>query len=784
MNNLPDHKALLNEEDDSIDYKRIFAQMYDKWLWFLLSAIICLLVAYIYTEYTAPKYQIYSRLLVNDDEKSGGLGKQSGAMMDLGGLLGSSNSVDNEAEILKTRFLMEQVVRDLQLNIIYCSKVGIGMREMDRVPFKLNIINSVDTIQESKIELKYLAGNKIAVKSGDFSKEINWNETFKVNGVGLLQLVRTPGTIAGDQEYIIKVQSVDKRVAELMKELTVTVANKQVTIIDLSLEYPLKKQGEQVLNTIIRKYVEGNLNDKNSIADSTYKFINERLSSIAGELGDVENKVEQFKQTNKLADMSEQSKLLVKNTGEYASELAKAETQVTVLSDLESYLKDESKNKRVFPTSLLPSDIVFSDLLAQYNALLIERDKQLLSVKEGSPFIQNIDDQIAGLRAGILANIQSTKNTYVLTRNKLRSQLNQVEGQIGGVPVIEKNYLKLARNQQIKQELYIFLMQKAEETAISKTSNISVAKVIDPPKAMFEPISPKKLIVYLSALFAALLIPFGIIFASEYFITTIATKEDITRLTSVPIVGEISHNKTPDNMIVQNQGRSAISEQFRAIRTNLSFYTKKDQNNTILLTSSMSGEGKSFTSINLGIILASSGKKVLLMELDLRKPGLSAKLNIPNVNGFTNYITDENVTVNSLIKPLQIDNLFFIPSGPLPPNPAETLLNDRTELLMTALKKDFDYIIVDAPPVGIIADAQTLSNFADVTLYLVRQKVTQKSNLSIVEDLYQSKKMKNIGIVVNDIVSKTYGYGFNYGNYGDQIETGFFDSLIQKLKGK
>jgi len=757
-----------SDEEDSIDLKRIFRLLLEKWPWFIISIAACLIVGFIYARYTPSVYQIGAKLLVNDDQKGGGVGNKSSALMDLGSVLGSKSSVDNETEILKTRFLMEQVVRQMQLNIIYAKNSNWVRTELEESPIHLNIINSIDTIEYTRLDVQKDASNNLIVKAEDFEKVVKFNEIFKVDGIGTIQLTSNPTVKLTNSKYSITVCSIDERVAEMMKQLSVAATNKQVTIIDLGLVYPLQAKGEEVLRTLITKYTETNLSDKNSIADSTYKFIHERINIIASELGDVENKVESFKQTNRLSDMSEQSKLLVQNTGQFTTELAKAETQVTVMNDLENYLKDEQKNKRVFPTSLLPQDMIFSELIAQYNSLLIERDKQLLSVTEGSPFIQNIDSQISGLRRGILANIQSTKNTYVLTRNKLRSQLNQVENQIGGVPQIEKNYLKLARNQQIKQELYIFLMQKAEETAISKTSNISVAKVIDPPKAAVVPISPKKKVIFTISILLGLILPIVIIVASDLLTTTVRTKDDISNFTNVPIIGEISHNYTNDNLTVANQSRSSISEQFRALRTNLQFYLKDHDQKVILLTSSMSGEGKSFTAINLGNILALSGKKVLLMELDLRKPGLSAKLNIVNSLGFSNFNISSNLKIDDIIKPLSINkNMFIVPSGPLPPNPAEILMNENTGKLINELKDRFDYIILDTPPIGIITDAQLLSQYADMTIYLVRQKVTQKEQLKIAEDLYRNGKMKNIGIVVNDIDNKAYGYGYGYGSYGE-----------------
>lgn len=782
MNNMSSSKMNQEiEEEETLNLKEIVNKLLDNWIWFILSIFICVLVAFVYAKYTPPSYQINARVLVSDNEKGGGLQKQAGALMDLGGILGSKNSVDNEAEILKTRYLMEEVVREMKLNVVYFQRSNLINRELYEVPFKVVIVKSNDTIKNTKLLINKVSENLLRISSKKFNKDVKWNELVYVKDVGYIKIMPNSGRKILDIDYVAEISSVDERVAVLMKKLSVGVSNKQVTIIDLGLTYSLPKKGEDILNTLLSKYTESNLADKNSIADSTYKFIRERLNVIASELGDVENKVESFKQSNRLADMSEQGKLLVQNTGEFSSDLAKAETQVVILTDLENYLKDESKNKRVFPTSLLPQDMVFSGLMNQYNALLIERDKQSLGLTDQSPFIQNIDSQITGLRAGILANIQSTKNTFVVTRDKLQKQLNRAEGQISNVPEIEKNYLKLARNKDIKQELYIFLMQKAEETSISRTSNISIAKIIDPPKAEFKPVSPNKILVYLIGLIIGILIPVVIVFGQDLINTSIKTKEEIVSLTSVPVVGEISHNVSNDNLIVANQSRSAISEQFRALRTNLSFYLKSKDEKVILLTSSMSGEGKSFTAINLGNILALAGKRVLLMELDLRKPGLSAKLGVKNDIGFSNYTISPDIKSSDIIKPLMIHkNLFIITSGPLPPNPAETLMSDHTATLMQELKKQFDYIIMDAPPIGIITDAQLLSEYADVTLYLVRQKVTQKKQLKIVEELFRSGKMKNLCIVVNDIISKYYGYGYGYGTYGESVNEKWYKKIFRR----
>ena len=646
-------------DEINIDFKQILNKFLEKWLWFVISVFICLLGAFLYTRYTPPVYQVNAKLLIIDQAKGGAAAGKVSGLMDLGGLMGNNNSVENEVESLKSRCLMEQVVREMGLNVIYITEGTIGMRELYDPPFYVQFVKAMDTLQSTHLEVEKLSGEKIKVSTKEFEKIIGWGEVIEVKGLGTFAIVKNSRVSFSNAKYSVDIINLDSRVAALMNNITVAPVNKQVSIINLGLNYPIPRKGEDILNALIKKYTAANISDKNAIADSTGKFIKERLAVISGELSGVENNVEGFKQKYKLADMSEQGKLLVQNTGELTSQLATAETQVSIMNQLEDYIKDEANNKRVFPSSLVAQDLVFSNMMGQYNSLLLEREKLLLSNTEGNPYVENIDAQIAGLRSGILSNIQSAKSTALVTRNRLGNQLSKAEGEITAVPEVEKNYLKLARNQQIKEELYIFLMQKAEETAISKTANMAIAKTIDPPKSGLSPISPRKNIIYIAGLLLGIIVPACSILFLDFLNTSINTKDDVKSLTQVPIVGEISHNLSNDNLIVANQSRSAISEQFRALRTNLSFYLKNADEKIILLTSSMSGEGKSFTAINLGNILALAGKKVLLMEMDLRKPGLAVKLNIPNDVGFSNYTIREDIKIEDIINPWRSVKICF-----------------------------------------------------------------------------------------------------------------------------
>jgi tyrosine-protein kinase Etk/Wzc len=787
MNTNEDTKVKhLNSQEESVNYRAFVAKYFSFWQWSLLSIFVCLSLAYVYCRYATPMYNVSARVLVNDQDKGGAL--TAGAGMMAGGfsdLLGSKSSVDNEAEIMKTKYLAERVVKDLQLNIIYYKIGRVKKNEIYAAPFIIKQIRLLEKAAPTFIAVQILDKNRVSLRAKNLDTVVFFNRAISIPKVGIIEIVKNTEVSDIYAKYGINIQSVGGEINDLLESLKVSIGNKSITIIDLNIFTSIPKKGEDILNRLISNYVETNLTDKNEVADSTIAFIRRRLLVISNELGQAETNIQGFKQKNSLADMSEQGKLLVTTSGQYVSDLGKVETQISIVKSLRDYLQDDTKNKRVLPSTLIPTDLVFSGIIEKYNTLLLERGRKLIGLTPTNPIIVNLDKQIENARADIESNLTSTLNGYLITRTKLNSQIEGTEGQIRRVPATERNYLQLARQQQIKQELYLFLMQKSEETAISKTSNLANSRTIDPPRADIKPYAPKKSVIFLFALFAGTLLPVIVMFIRDLLNDKVQTKEDITKRTVVPVIGEISQVTGESILAVSSSSRSAISEQFRALRTNLSFFLRDKNEKVILLTSSMSGEGKSFISINFGNVLALSGKKVLLMELDLRKPGLSVKLNLQNNLGFTNYVISEDLTSKEIVKASGIHpNLFIVTSGPLPPNPAETLMNARVGKLIAELRAEFDYIIVDAPPVGIITDAQLLSPFADMCLYLVRQEYTTKVQMSIVQDLYESAKMKKLGIVVNGIkAQKGYGYGAGYGTYGEygqEQKSGFFQRLFKK----
>jgi len=769
-------------EDDETNYRRLFGKITSGWPWFVFSILLFLGLGILYIRYTVPQYNIYAQLMISDVRKGTGAGNDM--LSELG--VSATSSVENEAEVLKTNFLMEQVVRDMELNVIYYTRGALRSDEMYSPPFHVEITKPDNLIRTTLFDVVIINNDKLSIESPQFTKEISFGEMVNVPGVGHIRIMNNRTLLKPGAEFKFSISSIDNAVARIKGGFEITLISKSVSIINLNLLYPNPFKGQDILNKLINIYIKTNVDDRNRVADSSYIFIQRRLNYLRGELGSLEGNILTFKQKNQIAEMNQQSSVIIQNSNEYINDLAKVETQLSVLNSITDYINNNVKGGRIVPSSLIVSDPLFSDLVEKYNGLLMERERRLTSVNESNPVIVNMDNMIAGLRTDMLSSLNSTRRTLEISRSRITARTRQAEGQVREVPQLERNYLEMARQQKIKQDLYIFLMQKGEETAIAKTYNTPNSKNIEPPKADASPVSPKKMIIYVMSVIFGTILPALVIYARFLLNTKVDSKDDISRATQVPIIGEISHSPNAENLQVVKNSRSAISEQFRGLRTSLSFYLKPTQGKVILLTSSISGEGKSFISLNLASILALSDKKVLIMELDLRKPGVSLKINLTNVVGFSNYIIDESIKPKDIIKELNdiMPNLYLISSGAIPPNPAELLMHPRTELLMKELIDKFDYIIIDAPPVGLVTDAQLLSSYADMCIYVLRQKYSAKDKLHIIEDLRKDGQMKKIGIVINDIKHEAgsgYGYGYGYYSEHDQ-ELGLMDKIRNFFK--
>ncbi|GAA4785616.1 tyrosine-protein kinase [Olivibacter ginsenosidimutans] len=759
------------DKADDFDIKDFIFRLIKSWPYILISLGLCLGLAVLYLQFAIPQYRINAKLLIEDDSKGGGF--VGGTSMDINSILGTKSTVDNEVEVLKTRYLMERLVRDKKLNLTWFRKEQIADIELNTPPFELNVIRLADSIRTTDFNLKVIDSDKFSLTYEDprteetIQKTFHFNAPFYLDNYGKFLVESTKKTTEFDKnDYKLTITSVDGRVTSLQGALDISVTNKLASTIDIQLEYPLTAKGEDILSGYINEYIQQNIRDKSRIADSTIKFIDERILLVNAELNGIEGNIQQFMQGKGLANITEQSKLTLQSNTEYLKQLSDIENQIEVMNAIESFLSDKD-NRRIVSGSLLENDATFSALINNYNNLNLERERLLLSFTPDNPYVTNMDNRISSVRDNILEYLKSTRNTLEVSKKEIERNTGRIKGDIRQIPEQERKFLDLSRQQQLKQELYLYLLQKREETAVANTSNIAGIRIIDPPKAEYLPFSPKKKLVLFAAFLLGLVIPVGRLYIYDLLNTKVQNRKDIEKRTQIPVIAEFTHNPTETDLIEFKSSRSALAEQFRALRTNLQFLMPKPSDKVILITSGMPGEGKSFTSLNLANIYAVSGKRVLLLEFDLRKPKLSKTYTGLNKVGISNYIVDQSLTLDDMINRVgNNETLFFGACGPIPPNPAELIMSDRVTQMMKEARERFDYIIIDAPPIGAVTDAQLLNEYADVTLHLVRAGYTPHDLIGLPEDMRREGKMKHMAIVLNDVSENAGGYyGYNYGYY-------------------
>jgi len=749
--------------EDTFDLREEAQRYLVNWKWFLLSLAISLIGAFAFLKIANPLYLIQADILIKDEKT--GLGQED--VLQQLNMFSSSKVVDNEIKVLKSFTLMEKVVKDLNLQVSYFSDDSWKQTELygDSLPVELEIISLNEIVYSTPISLNLgLSSDKIEFNN----RVVPYNKVFK-NELGSFILKRKASRKVV-REMTIEIRELNAVLDDLVENLSVEASSKMSSVLTLQIESSVPQKGKDILNKLIESYNLAGLADKNQVALNTLRFIEERLKFLSQDLSTVEKSVENFKAKEGITDIGAESQLFLEAVKENDAKLNQVKIQQSVLNTIRTYVNSQSENLGLVPATLGIGDATLLAIISELSRLQNERRAKVQVVKQDNPIVKALDEQISSLKSNLVENVESLDRTLKATRIQLEAENSKMESMIQTVPRKERELLDVSRQQGIKNNLYVFLLQKREETELAYASAASDVRNIDAPRSTSDPVRPRPKIVYLSFFALGLIIPFVIVYLSVFFDDKIHNRKDIEKETNVPIIGELGHNQDGHNLIVHQNSRSALSEQFRALRTNISFYLDGKKEKIALLTSSMSGEGKSFTALNLGNILALQGKRVLMMELDLRKPGLSPKLAIENRLGFTNYVIDENIQIDDIINNTNVhENLYIISSGPVPPNPAEMLLSDRTVELLRVLRSRFDYIIIDAPPIGIVTDAQLLAPYVDMCMYLVRQNYTSRKQISIVRDLYIQKKVNKIGIIVNDIDTAAgygYGYGYGYGSYG------------------
>lgn len=759
-----------NRQANRINIERLLSRLADYWPSIVISVAIALFFAFGYLRYATPEYLIKAKVLVKSEKNQG----VNGALLEELGVGNSVSNVENEVEIFKSRILMQRVVEDMDLNIQYSIPGAVKTSSIyNDGPFIVRTLIADSAIQGvHNYTFKPTNGNRYELSDGNKTWKGNYGDTIRLSfsPIVIEQNAGDAGIYKDVKEYQIKISPVESVTENYLGSLSVELLNRQINIINLSVRDEIPQRGEDVLQKLIQKYQEANIDDKNEVTNSTINFIEDRLSLMSNELTSVEKLIENFKSRNRLTDIEAQSRLLLDNTGNTQQELTQKEVQLRVLESLEKYLQNATNNKRVMPATLIAQDATLVNIISDYNSLQTQRQRLLLSFTENSPQVKNVDEQLEDLRIGIKNYISSLKRGYQVSVNELKLRADVIDNSIRAVPSKERESREYARQQAIKQELYLFLLKKREEAAISKSATVSNLKVIDPAKQSGGAVHPVRSKTYLIAFVLGLLVPGVRILLKELFNNRVKSRSDIEAGTNAPILGEIATVSEEQVVVVKKDARTVVAEQFRALRTNIQFMLTDESEKTILITSSMSGEGKSFISINLSSTLALSGKKVILLELDLRKPKIAHHLHLNNQTGFSNYVIGKT-SLNDIIVPSGVvDGFDVVPSGPVPPNPAELIMMPKTAQLIEELKARYDYIVIDTAPIGLVTDAQLLSKYTDAVIYILRQGYTYLQQLKSADELYRSGKMNRMGIVINDVEQKR-GNAYGYGKYG----SGYYD---------
>lgn len=555
---------------------------------------------------------------------------------------------------------------------------------------------------------------------------------------------------------------------EYVNSLSIAPTSKTTSVVVISLENTNTRRGRDYINKLLEMYNINANNDKNEVAQKTAEFIDERIGIISKELGSTEQDLENFKRSAGITDLSSEAQIALTGNAEYEKKRVENQTQINLVMDLQRYMK--GNEYEVLPSNIGLQDAASAGAIDRYNQMLVERKRLLRTSTENNPTIINLDTSIRAMRTNVQATLDATLKGLQITKEDLAREASRYSRRINDAPTQERQFVSIARQQEIKSGLYLMLLQKREENAITLAATANNAKIIDEALADDNPISPKKTIVYLAALVLGVGLPVGVIYLIGLTKFKIEGRADVEKLTSLPVVGDIplADEKTGSIAVFENQN-NLMSETFRNVRTNLQFMLENGKN-VILVTSTISGEGKSFISANLAISLSLLGKKVVIVGLDIRKPGLNKVFNIPKKeHGITQYLTNTTANLMDFVQPSDINkNLFILPGGTVPPNPTELLARGGLEKAIETLKANFDYVILDTAPVGMVTDTLLIGRVADLSVYVCRADYTHKAEFTLINELAENNKLPNLCIAVNglDLNSRKYGYYYGYGKYG------------------
>jgi capsular exopolysaccharide synthesis family protein len=763
-------------DDDSFIFRRYLSLFVSNWYWFAISLFTALTIVYCINRYSEKIFTVSSSLLIKD-EKGGGLsfGKN---IMPGSDVFNSQQNLNNEIGILKSFSLNKRVMDSLpEFKIVY---FGVGKRNIveSRLykgsPFlvKTEAINRqpqnvkiyVTIISATTYRLETIGKNKI-------TENKKFGERFSDYGFNFIISLRDPEHFAfrleESNKYYFSFAGSEDLASYYLGNLDVTPVSKDATLVNLSSSGFVPEQEVDYLNKLMELYIWEGLESKNQTADSTIKFIDRQIKTISDSLINAENNLQNFRLENKLVNINEEGTFLQIQIEKLDNEKTILELQYQYYQYLKKYL--DSRNESgdiVSPSAMGVTDQALGRLVLEL-AVLQQKKKQLsMNLSEELPPVNLSEENIIIAKKALSENVESGLFNLEQSLADVNKRIDKGNQEIKKLPGTERDMISIKRKFDLNNTVYTYLLEKRAETGIARASNVSDNKIIDEAEIYnSSQIKPRPRSNDLKAFIIGLFVPGLIITLLYYFNNRIIDNGDILKRTSVPIVGYVSHNDDVNEIPVIDSPRSALSESFRSIRTTLRYFIKETSHPVMAITSTVSSEGKTFISINLAAVTALLGKKVLLIGLDLRKPRIHRIIGIDNSEGLSTYLSC-NCEYDDVIKETSISNLYYASSGPVPPNPAELIDDERMSIFIEKAKKDFDYIFIDTPPIAVVSDTLLISRFVDINLFVVRQRFSSKNTLELIQELYKGEKLKNMGIIINDIsLSGYYGYGLRYGYY-------------------
>ncbi|PIP54924.1 MAG: hypothetical protein COX07_02665 [Bacteroidetes bacterium CG23_combo_of_CG06-09_8_20_14_all_32_9] len=776
-----------NQQNETIDIKKFIFKIIANWYWFALSTLITLSVAYLVNRYSDPVFKQLALVLIQDKENtlSGGIE----TILEEQGIVRRTRKkiVENEIGILNSFTLVKKAITELpEFNISYFSMGRIRTVERYKsCPFEVIIDTNRTNIPMHPVYIKFLSDKEYLLEINEnmnFKKKMKFGEWFTNNNFTFcINLKKQFNTNDPDfsYQYFFVINNINQITNAYREKLSLTTTDKKSTILEVSTQGLVPQKEVDFINKLLEVYINSGLEEKNTIALNTIKFIDEQLNDITDSLEINENKLQDFRLNNMLIDITKEGGFLYDKLEAVQSEKAKLTIKSKYFEYLKNYVIAGKDIKDVMAPSVIDiNDPMLAKLISDLNDLYKEKSSYSFASIAKNPAMEMINFKIENLRKALSENINSLIQSNLISIKDIDLRLATVEAEISKLPGTEKEFINIKRKYTLNDQIYTYLLTKRAEAGIAKASNIPDNKIID--VALTEnasQVSPKQMLNYTIAIILGILIPLIIIIIIDFFNDKILDRSDVESATKIPIIATIGHNTKDVDFVVYQKPKSSIAESFRTLRTNLQYMhiDKNLKTHTIAITSTVSGEGKTFCAINLASIFAFSGKKTVIISLDLRKPKLHKDFGVDNTIGISTCLIGNN-TLDEIIIPTLQDNLYVVTSGPIPPNPAELLESEHMQQLLENLKSRYDIIIIDTPPVAIVTDAILISKFADTNIFVVRQNYSSHSVLKFVNDLYNEHNYKSLGILINDVkIPSYYGnrYGYKYGSYGYGYEYGY-----------